>query len=50
MGYYMQAMRDRARFNELRRDIGRLSEDEAQRMGLDRADADRIASRFIYGV
>ncbi len=50
MGYFMQAMRDRARYNELRRDIARLSEDEAQRMGIDRANADRVASRFIYGV
>lgn len=50
MGYFMQAMRDRARFTELRRDIARLSTAEAERLGLDRSKADTIAARHVYGV
>lgn len=50
MGYFMQAMRDRARYTELRRDIARLSEGEARRLGLDPSRADDIAARHVYGV
>ncbi len=49
MGYFLQAMRDRARYTELRRDIARLTEAEAARLGLDRDRADRIAARHVFG-
>ncbi len=49
MGYFMQAMRDRARYVELRRDIARMSDAQAQRLGLDPDRAESIAARHVYG-
>ncbi len=49
MGYYLQALRDRARYTELRRDIARLTPEDSRRIGVDRADAERIAARHVYG-
>jgi hypothetical protein len=50
MGYFLQAIRDRARYTELRRDIERLTREESGRIGVDRADAERLAASHVYGV
>ncbi len=49
MGYFMQALRDRARYTELRRDIARLTPEESRRIGVDRTDAEGLAARHVYG-
>lgn len=49
MGYFLQAIRDRARYTELHRDIARLTPAEAERIGVDSHDAERLAARRVYG-
>ncbi len=49
MGYFLQALRDRARYTELQRDIARLTPEEARRFGIDRSDGEAIAARHVYG-
>lgn len=50
MGYFLQALRDRARYTELSRDIDRLSPEDAARIGVDPREAERLAARHVYGV